>query len=528
MDEQKFTGEPLDLSFPAVQKQWKANGQDERTEPSAASGDIVDTFWDFQPLTFPNFAGDIDQKGPRHAEPKRGILGARSGDGETDTLPAMHDGESNGAADHAAADTASLPSAASTGTMRNGNRTVAEDAQQTMVLAPQRTGAPANAAADAFSAASGDGSDKTPGRSGKAGAGKPSGDKGKRKTALIVVAVIVAVIAVVGGGFALWRSNQASRHQAAVNDCAKAAERYNTAKKALNKAVAKATKLESVTESQVSDAKTIKQLKQQLEVAKQFSAAPSCAAKQSTATLQTNAKAMSEQIADMTTSSNAVSQSAGKLSASKADKDLKSLKDVVTTAQKLLTDSEGKVSDDSTRTALQKAIDEANALISKKSTDDTAITNALSALRSASDKVNDSVSAASAEASQNSTDGYDTSGSTSTDGTYGNTGYNNGYYNYGYYNNGYYNNRNTYGGGGTGSDTGGQTDVDSGDNSDAGDKKPDSGDNGGGAGSGNGGNNSGNGGNTGTGNNGNNSGNGGNTGEGNNTGDNNQTGGDQQ
>lgn len=504
MDEQKFTGEPLDLSFPAVQKQWKANGQDERTEPSAASGDIVDTFWDFQPLTFPNFAGDIDQKGPRHAEPKRGILGARSGDGETDTLPAMHDGESNGAADHAAADTASLPSAASTGTMRNGNRTVAEDAQQTMVLAPQRTGAPANAAADAFSAASGDGSDKTPGRSGKAGAGKPSGDKGKRKTALIVVAVIVAVIAVVGGGFALWRSNQASRHQAAVNDCAKAAERYNTAKKALNKAVAKATKLESVTESQVSDAKTIKQLKQQLEVAKQFSAAPSCAAKQSTATLQTNAKAMSEQIADMTTSSNAVSQSAGKLSASKADKDLKSLKDVVTTAQKLLTDSEGKVSDDSTRTALQKAIDEANALISKKSTDDTAITNALSALRSASDKVNDSVSAASAEAAQNSTDGYDTSGSTSTDGTYGNTGYNNGYYNYGYYNNGYYNNRNTYGGGGTGSDTGGQTDVDSGDNSDAGDKKPDSGDND------------------------NNPGNGDNTGEGNNTGDNNQTGGDQQ
>lgn len=504
MDEQKFTGEPLDLSFPAVQKQWKANGQDERTEPSAASGDIVDTFWDFQPLTFPNFAGDIDQKGPRHAEPKRGILGARSGDGETDTLPAMHDGESNGAADHAAADTASLPSAASTGTMRNGNRTVAEDAQQTMVLAPQRTGAPANAAADAFSAASGDGSDKTPGRSGKAGAGKPSGDKGKRKTALIVVAVIVAVIAVVGGGFALWRSNQASRHQAAVNDCAKAAERYNTAKKALNKAVAKATKLESVTESQVSDAKTIKQLKQQLEVAKQFSAAPSCAAKQSTATLQTNAKAMSEQIADMTTSSNAVSQSARKLSASKADKDLKSLKDVVTTAQKLLTDSEGKVSDDSTRTALQKAIDEANALISKKSTDDTAITNALSALRSASDKVNDSVSAASAEAAQNSTDGYDTSGSTSTDGTYGNTGYNNGYYNYGYYNNGYYNNRNTYGGGGTGSDTGGQTDVDSGDNSDAGDKKPDSGDND------------------------NNPGNGDNTGEGNNTGDNNQTGGDQQ
>ena len=68
MDEQKFTGEPLNLSFPAVQNQQKTDKRGERVESPVVSGDIVDSSWDFEPLTFPDFAAEAE-KGPRHAAP---------------------------------------------------------------------------------------------------------------------------------------------------------------------------------------------------------------------------------------------------------------------------------------------------------------------------------------------------------------------------------------------------------------------------------------------------------------------------
>ena len=451
MDEQKFTGEPLNLSFPAVQKQQKTNGQDERVASPAVSGDIVDTSWDFQPLTFPSFADEIDQKGPRHAAPKRGVRGSKSSNEEpADESSSTQDDATGSVPGQAVPNAVFLPSVPSETVQhdeRNGRngQVSGNDAQQTAVLTSRQSlvGADAGQTAKKTSAAAAgtDSDEKTSRRSRQSSksskSGNSHGSKGKGRTVAVVLIAIVVVIAIVAGAVVLWRAGQSSRHEAAVSDCVKAAEQYNSAKKDLDKALASAKNLQSVSESQVGDSKTIKQLKQQLDLAKQFSTAPSCAVKQSTSVLQTNAKAMNEQIGDMTDSTKSLRKAVNAVSSSKAVKDLQTLKDTVATAQKLMDSSQGMVSDESTRTALQKAIDAANALISKNSSDDAAITDAISALNFASDEVNDSMSSATSQSQSNN--GYDTDSSTS--GTYGyNTygyGYGNGTYGnsqYQYYN----------------------------------------------------------------------------------------------
>ncbi len=457
MDEQKFTGEPLNLSFPAVQKQQKTNGQDEHVASPAVSGDIVDTSWDFQPLTFPSFADEIDQKGPRHAAPKRGVRGSKSTNEEhADESSATQDNAAGSTPGQAVPNAVFLPSTPAETVQhdeRNGHNGQAAggDAQQTAVLTSRQSlvGADGSQTAKEPSAAAAgkDSDEKTSRRSCQSSksskSGNSHGSKGKGRTVVVVLIAIVAVIAIVAGAVVLWRAGQSSRHEAAVNDCAKAAVQYNSAKKNLDKALASAKSLQSVSESQVGNGKTIQQLKQQLDLAKQFSSAPSCAAKQSTSTLQTNAKAMNEQISDMTDSTKSLRKAVNAVSSSKAVKDLQTLKDTVATAQKLMDSSQGMVSDESTRTALQKAIDAANALISKNSSDDAAITDAISALNSASDGVNDSMSSATSQSQSNN--GYDTDSSTSN-GTYG---YNT--YGYGYGNGTYGNSQYQYYNGNTGS-----------------------------------------------------------------------------
>lgn len=433
MDEQKFTGEPLNLSFPAVQNQQKTDKQGERVESPVVSGDIVDSSWDFEPLTFPDFAAEAE-KGPRHAAPKRGILGAKNSNDEApDTSTATQHSESGSTMGHAAPNTVVLPTATPSGISQVSGQASNEDAQQTTVLMPQQVfaGDDSSTAGRLDSTHGTDKDEPASRRSGQDGVGRSHGSKGKRNAVILAIAVIAVVVAAVAGGVALWRGSQTSRHETAVSDCTQAAKQYNTAKKALDEALSSAKSLQSVADAQVNDGETLKQLKQQLDVAKQFSTAPSCAASQSTATLNTNTKAMNEQVSDMTGSTKSLNKAVKAASASKAVKDLQSLKDAVATAQDLMDSSKGAVSDESTRSALQEAIDAANALISKNSTDDAAITSALSALRSASDKVENSMSAATSQSASGNdgTYGYTTYGNAYGYNTNGYNGYGNGTYN---------------------------------------------------------------------------------------------------
>lgn len=133
----------------------------------------------------------------------------------------------------------------------------------------------------------------------------------------------------------------------------------------------------------------------------------------------------------MNRSAEAIRKAVSAVNISKTAMGFNSLKDAVATAQDLMDNSKGAVSDESTRSALQEAIDAANALISKNSTDDAAITSALSALRSASDKVENSMIAATSQSASgnDSTYGYGTYGNTYGYNTNGYNGYDNGTYN---------------------------------------------------------------------------------------------------
>lgn len=431
MDEQKFTGEPLNLSFPAVQNQQKTDKRGERVESPVVSGDIVDSSWDFEPLTFPDFAAEAE-KGPRHAAPKRNILSALGADttgasdaNEPESRDTDEDPDSQGSATVFLPETASSEGAHPLDHMPATPVTVEQQPDQAQVFGGEQTvtlppvvGGTEELDNVSESEDSGSGSRRS-------ASGKRAGTR-RRNT--IITIVVLAIVLVAGiGGFVLWKGGQSGKHDDAVSACSEASEQYGKAKKALNAALKSAESAQSITASQVTDATTIEQLKQQVNNAGHYGEAQSCAASRSLTELKNGIETMETQTTDMNRSAEAIRKAVSAVNISKTAMGFNSLKDAVATAQDLMDNSKGAVSDESTRSALQEAIDAANALISKNSTDDAAITSALSALRSASDKVENSMSAATSQSASGNdgTYGYGTYGYN----TNGYNGYDNGTYN---------------------------------------------------------------------------------------------------
>lgn len=433
MDEQKFTGDSLNLGFPAAQgRAASAGAPGERKASSIFPGDIVDSSWDFEPLTFPDFAAEAE-KGPRHAAPKRNILSVIGGDvaGSSETGESAAQQGATGESASQESPTVFLPETASSEGMhpldhmpttpvtvdQPSTWTETASGEQTVTLPPV-----SGNAEDPLGLGKTADSDSDSRRS---SSGKRAGAR-RKKT--IIVVVVLAIVLVAGiGGFMLWKGGQSGKQEDAVAACSKASEQYGKAKKALDAALKSAESAQTITASQVMDATTIEQLKQQVNNAGQFGAAQSCAASRSLTELKNGAKTMETQTAEMNRSAEAIRKAVSSVNVSRTARDFNSLKDAVATAQDLLNSSNGNVSDESVRDALQQAIDAANTLIDGNSTDDKAITDALSALESASSKVQDTMNAASSNTG-------DDSGASDTNGTYDSTnGYSNGYP-YGYQN----------------------------------------------------------------------------------------------
>ncbi|MBW3094648.1 hypothetical protein KIH75_04700 [Bifidobacterium sp. 64T4] len=428
MDEQKFTDDSLNLSFPAAQGRAASADAPEGHQASPIfPGDIVDSSWDFEPLTFPDFAAEAE-KGPRHAAPKRNILSALGGDNadssgtnESENRNTDEEPDSQGNTTVFLPETASqegthpfdyMP-ATPVAVDQRSDRAQASGGEQTVTLPPvsgdaeesQNTSEPED---------SGSGSRRS--------ANGKRAEARKKKT--IIAIVVLAIVLVAGiGGFMLWKGGQSGKHEDAVAACSQASEQYGKAKKALDAALKSAESAQTITASQVTDATTIEQLKQQVNNAGQFGAAQSCAASRSLTELKNGAKTMETQTAEMNRSAEAIRKAVSSVNVSKTARDFNSLKDAVATAQDLLNSSNGNVSDESVRDALQQAIDAASTLIDGNSTDDKAITDALSALESASSKVQDAMNAD----SQSTGDDSGTYGTNGTNGTYNST---NGYYYY--------------------------------------------------------------------------------------------------
>lgn len=435
MDEQKFTGEPLNLSFPAVQNQQKTDKQGERVESPVVSGDIVDSSWDFEPLTFPDFAAEAE-KGPRHAAPKRNILSALGADAtgasdanEPGSRDTDEDPDSQGNATVFLPETASSEGAHPLDHMPATPVTVEQQPDQAQVFGGEQTVTLPPVVGGAEELDNVSESEDSGSGSRRSASGKRAGTR-RRNT--IITIVVLAIVLVAGiGGFVLWKGGQSGKHDDAVAACSEASEQYGKAKKALNAALKSAESAQSITASQVTDATIIEQLKQQVNNAGHYGEAQSCAASRSLTELKNGTETMETQTTDMNRSAEAIRKAVSAVNISKTAMGFNSLKDAVATAQDLLNSSNGNVSDESTRSALQEAIDAANALISKNSTDDAAITSALSALRSASDKVENSMSAATSQSASGNdgTYGYATYGNAYGYNTNGYNGYGNGTYN---------------------------------------------------------------------------------------------------
>ena len=436
MDEQKFTDDSLNLSFPAAQGRAVFSDAPEEHQASPVfPGDIVDSSWDFEPLTFPDFAAEAE-KGPRHAAPKRNILSALGADttgasdaNEPESRDTDEEPDSQGNATVFLPETASSEGTHPLDHMPATPVTVEQQPDQAQVFGGEQTVTLPPVVGGAEELDNVSESEDSGSGSRRSASGKRAGTR-RRNT--IITIVVLAIVLVVGiGGFVLWKGGQSGKHDDAVAACSEASEQYGKAKKALNAALKSAESAQSITASQVTDATTIEQLKQQVNNAGHYGEAQSCAASRSLTELKNGTKSMETQTTDMNRSAEAIRKAVSAVNISKTAMGFNSLKDAVATAQDLMDNSKGAVSDESTRSALQEAIDAANALISKNSTDDAAITSALSALRSASDKVENSMSAATSQSASGNdgTYGYGTYGNTYGYNTNGYNGYDNGTYN---------------------------------------------------------------------------------------------------
>lgn len=431
MDEQKFTGEPLNLSFPAARGRAVSSDAPEEHQASPVfPGDIVDSSWDFEPLTFPDFAAEAEN-GPRHAAPKRNILSALGADttGASDANgPESRDTDeepdSQGNATVFLPETASSEGAHPLDHMPATSVTVEQQPDQAQVFGGEQTVTLPPVVGGAEELDNVSESEDSGSGSRRSASGKRAGTR-RRNT--IITIVVLAIVLVAGiGGFVLWKGGQSGKHDDAVAACSEASEQYGKAKKALNAALKSAESAQSITASQVTDATTIEQLKQQVNNAGHYGEAQSCAASRSLTELKNGTETMETQTTDMNRIAEAIRKAVSAVNISKTAMGFNSLKDAVATAQDLLNSSNGNVSDESVRDALRQAIDAANTLIDGNSTDDKAITDALSALESASSKVQDAMNAASQSTGDDS-GAYGTTGGNSANGySYG--------YSYGYQN----------------------------------------------------------------------------------------------
>lgn len=403
--------------------------------PRSENGDVVDTFWDIPPIEFPTSnSSDEPVDGPRHAASKGMPSTAETQVIASGNTPDIVDSSSDEGDD---AKTTVLKtdasSAAPTGpsehapetTAFSGTRLFPESgpaAQETAiietvpsldfgsVISGETPAAipPVAAAGDESVNENAHGSEnsETPVR------------KRSFKPVAVSITIVVLVAAVAVGGVLLWRNRENdAEHSAALSTCTSASETYNTARDALDQALADAKDEQAITADQVADAATVSSLSDAIDEANGIGEAAACGTSLSSVDLQHNAKTnqkLAQQLTDsagkVTDAAKAVADSRdAKTEADKANA-RNALQTAVNDAQTLLDNSLWAVADNTTRVTLEEAINAANELLQQDNPDLAALQNAQAALQSASDGVNSSMQEL---AAQNATA-------------------NNGYYDYGY------------------------------------------------------------------------------------------------
>lgn len=403
--------------------------------PRSENGDVVDTFWDIPPIEFPTSnSSDEPVDGPRHAASKGMPSTAETQVIASGNTPDIVDSSSDEGDDakttvlktdtSSAAPTAPSEHAPET-TAFSGTRLFPESgpaAQETAiietvpsldfgsVISGETPAAipPVAAAGDESVNENAHGSEnsETPAR------------KRSFKPVAVSITIVVLVAAVAVGGVLLWRNRENdAEHSAALSTCTSASETYNTARDALDQALADAKDEQAITADQVADAATVSSLSDAIDEANGIGEAAACGTSLSSVDLQHNAKTNQKLAQQLTDSAGKVTDAAKAVADSRDAKTetdktnaRNALQTAVNDAQTLLDNSLWAVADNTTRVTLEEAINAANALLQQDDPDLKALQDAQTALQSASDGVNASMEEL---AAQNATA-------------------NNGYYNYGY------------------------------------------------------------------------------------------------
>ena len=226
----------------------------------------------------------------------------------------------------------------------------------------------------------------------ESGSGKGSKKLSKGKIAGIVIAVIV-VIALIAGGVAFFRSNSGKLAYAA---CTSAQSSYNSAVKKLNAEVTKAQQ-NAPAAGTVDNQQTLTDLNQAISNASSVTTKASCSADMKKAELKSNTTSFKNAAKQAKEARTAIEDALDAANGSKSDKDISALKSDlnanISNAQTVLNNSAGKVADESTRTALQNAISNANNVAGQSKPAQSDVNNAKSQLQKATSDVNASISA---------------------------------------------------------------------------------------------------------------------------------------
>ncbi|WP_288271916.1 hypothetical protein [uncultured Bifidobacterium sp.] len=220
-----------------------------------------------------------------------------------------------------------------------------------------------------------------------------------RSRAIVTVFVIITIAAAAAGLYYLTGLIRTNRDRSsAYASCTQAYSAYKEESETLAKTLKTSKAQQKVGADQVADVMTVEHLKTAVDKAKSVSKPVTCSTSMSTEAMRKAAETNKTLTTELTTANSTIKAAAKEVKASVTvkqnndyDTAVNTLKTSTSEATTLMTNSEGVVADDQTRTTLQSAIDAANELLKKDKPALADLQKAQSDLQSASDAVNDSM-----------------------------------------------------------------------------------------------------------------------------------------
>ena len=226
-------------------------------------------------------------------------------------------------------------------------------------------------------------------------------NKGRRarSRAIVTVFVVITIAAAAAGLYYLTGLIRTNRDRSsAYASCTQAYSAYKEESETLAKTLKTSKAQQKVGADQVADVMTVEHLKTAVDKAKSVSKPVTCSTSMSTEAMRKAAETNKTLTTELTTANSTIKAAAKEVKASVTAKQnndydtaVNMLKTSTSEATTLMTNSEGVVADDQTRTTLQSAIDAANELLKKDKPALADVQKAQSDLQSASDAVNDSM-----------------------------------------------------------------------------------------------------------------------------------------